>query len=66
MDAIDEDGLNQLRSIFTSIKDGESNRETYFTIRFLPEKKREDDDDNVVFENHPKPKTKNRKQKETK
>jgi len=62
LDAIDEDGLNQLRSIFTSIKDGESNRETYFTIRSLPEKKIEEDEDNVVFEDS-KTKTKNRKTK---
>jgi len=51
-----------LRSIFTSIKDGESNRENYFTIRSLPEKKIEEDDDNVVFDDA-KTKTKNRKAK---
>lgn len=65
LSAIDEEGLNQLRSIYTSIKDGETTRDSYFSVTSLPAKEvSKEDDDNVVFEAEPiKPKRTRKKKK---
>lgn len=50
--AIDESELNNLRSIYMSIKDGEAKREDFFIIgkKDMTKEADDDDDDNVKFE----------------
>lgn len=50
--AIDETELNNLRSIYMSIKDGEAKREDFFILgkKDMAKQTDDDDDDNITFE----------------
>lgn len=67
LENIIEDELNNLRSIYTSIKDGHAKREDYFTLTSRkPEQTASDDDDNVTFDDQPEEKPKPKKKAKAK
>jgi len=67
LENIIEDELNNLRSIYTSIKDGHAKREDYFTLTSRkPEQSVPADDDNVSFDDQPEDKPKLKKKAKVK
>jgi len=67
LENIIEDELNNLRSIYTSIKDGHAKREDYFTLTSRkPEQSTPSDDDNVSFDDQPEEKPKPKKKAKAK